>query len=152
AVQFGVVVLETSPRLRPPTRLAAQTVARRVRRSHHSRWTRSHQPTTPSDDDACARHRSVNRCLRAPAGGGAGWSSMGTIGQVLSVNVGAPRSSTWQGRDVTSAIWKQPVAGRHRLQGVNIDGDDQADRRVHGGPTKAVYAYAAEDYEWWAAQ
>jgi MOSC domain-containing protein YiiM len=58
----------------------------------------------------------------------------------------------WHGRAVTSAIWKEPVEGRRRLAGVNVDGDDQADRRVHGGPTKAVYSYAAEDYGWWAAQ
>jgi MOSC domain-containing protein YiiM len=35
---------------------------------------------------------------------------------------------------------------------VNLDGDDQADRRVHGGPDKAVYAYAREDELWWAAR
>jgi MOSC domain-containing protein YiiM len=50
---------------------------------------------------------------------------------------------------VTSAIWKQPVHGPVNLQGVNLAGDDQADRRVHGGPDKAVYAYAVEDYDWW---
>jgi MOSC domain-containing protein YiiM len=32
---------------------------------------------------------------------------------------------------------------------VNLSGDDQADRAVHGGPDRAVYAYAAEDYDWW---
>ena len=36
--------------------------------------------------------------------------------------------------------------------GINLDGDDQADRRVHGGPTKSIYTYAAEDYEWWAVE
>ena len=35
------------------------------------------------------------------------------------------------------------------LRGVNLRGDDQADRSVHGGPDKAVYAYAAEDIEAW---
>ena len=39
-----------------------------------------------------------------------------------------------------------------RLRGVNLDGDDQADREVHGGPDKAVYAYAAEDLAWWGAR
>jgi MOSC domain-containing protein YiiM len=29
---------------------------------------------------------------------------------------------------------------------MNLDGDDQADRRVHGGPDNAVYAYAEEDH------
>jgi len=51
-----------------------------------------------------------------------------------------------------SAIAKEPVAGRVRVAGVNLEGDDQADRRVHGGPDKAVYAYAAEDTAWWAAE
>jgi len=76
---------------------------------------------------------------------------MNVIGQVVSVNVGQPRTVNWHDRDVTSAIWKQPVTGRRWFRGVNVDGDDQADRRVHGGPTKAVYAYAAEDYAWWGA-
>lgn len=36
-----------------------------------------------------------------------------------------------------------------QLRGVNLVGDDQADRTVHGGPDKAVYAYAVEDYRYW---
>jgi len=71
---------------------------------------------------------------------------------VLSVNVGAPRTTEWGGRLVTSAIWKEPVDGPVALAGVNLDGDDQADRRVHGGPDKAVYAYSVEDYGWWERQ
>jgi len=50
---------------------------------------------------------------------------------------------------VISAIWKEPADGRVVFGDVNLAGDDQADRRVHGGPDKAVYAYAAEDYDWW---
>ena len=69
--------------------------------------------------------------------------------RVISVNVGAVREVEWQGRTVTSAIWKQPIAGRVALRGVNLAGDDQADRSVHGGPDKAVYAYAVEDYAFW---
>jgi MOSC domain-containing protein YiiM len=75
-----------------------------------------------------------------------------TIGGLDSVNVGRPRSVEWHGRTVTTAIWKSPVPGRHRVAGVNIDGDDQADRRVHGGPTKAIYAYATADYQWWQSR
>jgi MOSC domain-containing protein YiiM len=44
------------------------------------------------------------------------------------------------------------VAGRLRIEGVNVAGDDQADRRVHGGRDKAIYAYASEDYAWWALE
>ena len=75
---------------------------------------------------------------------------MATLGRIVSVNVGQPTSVEWRGRIVTSSIWKEPVSGRRWLRGVNVDGDDQADRRVHGGPTKAVYAYAEEDYAWWS--
>lgn len=72
--------------------------------------------------------------------------------RVVSVNVGEVRTVEWAGRLVTTGIWKSPVIGRRRLQGVNLIGDDQADRRVHGGPDKAVYAYADEDYRWWSVQ
>ena len=38
------------------------------------------------------------------------------------------------------------------MRGVNVDGDDQADRTAHGGADMAVYAYAAEDYRWWESE
>jgi len=53
---------------------------------------------------------------------------------------------------VRTAIWKEPVSGPVPLAGVNLAGDDQADRRVHGGPDKAVYAYSLEDYAWWEGE
>jgi MOSC domain-containing protein YiiM len=68
------------------------------------------------------------------------------------VNVGAPRLVQANGGSVLTAIWKQPVEGRVPLRGVNLRGDDQADRTVHGGPDKAVYAYAVEDTEWWETE
>jgi MOSC domain-containing protein YiiM len=73
-------------------------------------------------------------------------------GSVDALNVGAPRAVEVSGRTIWSAIWKSPVQGRVALRGVNFDGDDQADRSVHGGPDKAVYAYAAEDTAWWEAE
>ncbi len=36
------------------------------------------------------------------------------------------------------------------MRAINLEGDDQADRSVHGGPDKAVYAYASEDIAWWS--
>jgi MOSC domain-containing protein YiiM len=74
------------------------------------------------------------------------------VGRVVSVNVGRPRTVQWQGHSVTSAIWKVPVQGSIAVHGVNLVGDDQADRRVHGGPDKAVYAYATSDYDFWTEQ
>jgi MOSC domain-containing protein YiiM len=71
---------------------------------------------------------------------------------LLSVNVGRPQTRPGGRRYVRSAIWKEPVDGRVAVRGVNVEGDDQADRRVHGGPDKAVYAYAIEDTRWWEAE
>jgi MOSC domain-containing protein YiiM len=72
------------------------------------------------------------------------------MARVVSVNVGRPQPVGLQrGRTVRSAIGKAPVDGRVRVEGVNVAGDDQADRRVHGGPDKAVYAYGCEDTAWW---
>lgn len=73
-------------------------------------------------------------------------------GTVLSVNVGGIRQFDYHGRPAASAIWKSPVMGRIAARGVNLEGDDQADREAHGGPDKAVYAYAVEDARWWAEE
>ena len=70
-------------------------------------------------------------------------------GKVISVNVGTVREFDYGGRPAKSAIWKSPVSGRVAARGVNLAGDEQADRRAHGGPDKAVYAYAIEDTRWW---
>ena len=69
--------------------------------------------------------------------------------RILSVNVGRIRRVEWRGRELTTAIWKHSVSGRIALRGVNLRGDEQADRTVHGGDDKAVYAYAREDYDYW---
>ena len=61
--------------------------------------------------------------------------------RVLSVNVGLPREVAWPGNSVTTGIYKQPVVGRVAVRALNLDGDRQADLRVHGGRDKAVYAY-----------
>jgi MOSC domain-containing protein YiiM len=75
-----------------------------------------------------------------------------TIGAVVSVNVGEPRLVEWAGRKVTTAIWKRPTDRRVLVEHDNLTGDAQADLRVHGGPDKAVYAYASEDYRWWEGE
>jgi MOSC domain-containing protein YiiM len=69
--------------------------------------------------------------------------------RLLSVNVGLPKAVETGSRVVETAIWKQPVEGRVRVRGVNLDGDRQADLTLHGGPDKAVYAYAIEETRRW---
>jgi MOSC domain-containing protein YiiM len=68
---------------------------------------------------------------------------------LLSVNVGRPRPVALPKRTVTTAIWKTPVPGPLAVRGVNVEGDDQADRTVHGGPDKAVYAYGMDEILEW---
>ena len=69
---------------------------------------------------------------------------------VLSVNLGRPRSIRLLGdRTVRTAIAKEPALGRVRAGRTNLDGDRQADLRVHGGPDKAVYAYDLSGYAHW---
>ncbi|GAC1366265.1 MAG: MOSC domain-containing protein [Actinomycetota bacterium] len=68
---------------------------------------------------------------------------------VTSVNVGTIREIVYQGRTRTTGIWKVPVAGRRAVLTGQVEGDSQADLEFHGGPSKAVYLYAAEDYAWW---
>jgi MOSC domain-containing protein YiiM len=75
------------------------------------------------------------------------------VARIVSVNVGTPRQlSVRRGRPMMSAIVKEPVEGPVKVEGVNLAGDAQADLRVHGGPDKAVYAYAREDSDWWARE
>ena len=76
----------------------------------------------------------------------------GMSGSVLSVNVAEIREIPRGGELVRTGIWKVPVAGRVAVRGVNVEGDEQADRSVHGGPDKALYAYAREDTDWWERQ
>lgn len=69
--------------------------------------------------------------------------------QLISVNVGLPRTVMQNGEPVATGIFKEPVAGRVMLRTLNLDGDRQADLSVHGGASKAVYAYPSEHYDFW---
>lgn len=71
-----------------------------------------------------------------------------------SVNVARPtRLADRAGEVVLSAIDKQPVSEPTIAVSVlNLTGDDQADRTVHGGPDKAVYAYPVEHLIDWSSE
>src|SRR5271156_1218649 len=78
-------------------------------------------------------------------------------GRIVSLNVGKPKfvavaSASGELNSVLTAIFKSPVLGRVSLRGYNLEGDRQADLTVHGGPNKAVYAYASEHYPYWREQ
>ena len=69
--------------------------------------------------------------------------------KLISLNVGLPREIVWEGKSVTTGIFKQPITGPVMVRTLNADGDQQADLSVHGGIHKAVYAYPAEHYQYW---
>lgn len=72
--------------------------------------------------------------------------------KLVSVSVARPRLVMWKGEPVSTGIFKEPVDGRVLLRTLNLDGDRQADLSVHGGPTKAVYGYPSEHYEFWRSE
>ena len=75
--------------------------------------------------------------------------------QVVSIQVGLPQSFGDQNAtDTMNKVWttgffKQPVSGGLWLSRTNLSGDGQADLKNHGGPEKAVLAYASSNYPYW---
>ena len=72
--------------------------------------------------------------------------------KLISVNTGGPRDIEADGQVVRTSIWKSPRAGRLQAMRLNIEGDQQSDLAVHGGPYKAVYCYPSEHYAYWRAE
>ena len=68
--------------------------------------------------------------------------------RIESICVGPAKTLPWRGEAVTTAIFKSAVESA-AIGALGLEGDQQADLAVHGGPDKAVYAYAAEHYPWW---
>lgn len=78
--------------------------------------------------------------------------------RIVSVQVGMPRGHGAEGaadpmdRPWVTGFFKAPVAGPVRVGATNLEGDGQADLRVHGGPDKAVLLYAAAHYPAWRGE
>lgn len=73
--------------------------------------------------------------------------------RLLSVNLAAPgRTLRTRSRDVPTGIFKEPAAGRVRLGTLGLDGDFQADKRYHGGPEQAIYAYDSGNAAGWTRE
>ncbi len=66
---------------------------------------------------------------------------------ILSIQTG--RTAPLGPQGVPSAFVKTPQEGAVAVGLLGLSGDEQADLSVHGGPEKAVYAYAAAHYPQW---
>lgn len=72
--------------------------------------------------------------------------------RVIAVCAGTARDAEWAGRMKRTAIDKRPAEGRVQVGELGLVGDEQADLENHGGVEQAVYVYAREDLDFWAAQ
>lgn len=76
--------------------------------------------------------------------------------KVVSINIASIgnllANEEGQVRRLASAIAKRPAAGPIMAGVLGLAGDQQADRKVHGGPNKAIYAYPLEHYPFWQEQ
>ena len=68
---------------------------------------------------------------------------------LTNINVSLARAWQIDGREVLTGIGKRSVAGRVAVGPLGLEGDEQADLSVHGGPSKAVYAYPSEHFPFW---
>ena len=71
------------------------------------------------------------------------------MGTLLSVNVGMPKNVPWDGKNVFTGVFKDPVSGQRRVGKLNIEGDGQGDRAGHGGEQRAVFVYQIDSYRYW---
>jgi MOSC domain-containing protein YiiM len=69
--------------------------------------------------------------------------------RVESVNIAVPGTLWARGHDVPTGIFKEPAAGRVRVGALGLEGDVQVDKRYHGGPEQALYAFSSEHAAFW---
>lgn len=68
--------------------------------------------------------------------------------EIVAICAGPARRLDWRGESYRTAIFKNPVESA-AIGPLGLEGDEQADLAVHGGPDKAVYVYSADHYPWW---
>ncbi len=69
--------------------------------------------------------------------------------RILSLNVSKAKTVTYKNEEVSTGIYKVSVRGPKMVRKLNIDGDEQADLKLHGGVHKAVYAFPSEHYPYY---
>ena len=69
--------------------------------------------------------------------------------EIVALCVSKPKTIVDRGREISTGFFNSPVDGRRMVGRTNIDGDEQADLTVHGGPHKAVCAFPIEHYDFY---
>jgi len=69
--------------------------------------------------------------------------------QLESVNVGQVETISHNRKSFATGICKYPIEGAAYLEEAGVRGDSIVNTEHHGGVDQAVYAYSADDYDWW---
>jgi len=70
--------------------------------------------------------------------------------KLLSINTSGSLPVEYQGKIISTGIFKKPVTGSVYVAKDHIQGDQQADLKHHGGEHKAVYAFSFDHYAYWS--
>ncbi len=69
--------------------------------------------------------------------------------KVISTNIAKPTIISWNGKKVTTGIYKTPTETPIYLEKENVKDDEVSDRNVHGGEYKACYLFSLNQYNYW---
>lgn len=69
--------------------------------------------------------------------------------KLLSVNIGFSSEVLRNGKKIKSGILKKPTKNSIEVNNLGLEGDYQANKKLHGGIEKAICVYPAEHYELW---
>ena len=69
---------------------------------------------------------------------------------IAGIAIGEIEEISYRGKKVKTGIFKKPISGPIFLGLEGLEGDIQVDRKNHGGPDKAVYAYSLENLRYWS--
>ena len=69
--------------------------------------------------------------------------------KVLSINVGSLQEMLRNGKKIQTGIFKKSTEGRINVKRLGLEGDQQANKKLHGGIDKAICVYPSEYYDLW---
>ncbi len=69
--------------------------------------------------------------------------------KIISTNIGKTKTIQWNGKEVSTGIFKYSVDKPIILGTEDVENDDVIDRKYHGGIDKACYLYSADHYQYW---
>lgn len=72
--------------------------------------------------------------------------------RLLSIQVGKVQTREHRGKEWITAYAKQPITGRVHVGKLRVAGDEQHNKKYHGGEHRAVLMYCAEHYAMWAQE